>query len=196
VQAKRDRIRAMLLDAHSGPKPDAKTFGKRAQQAALDHLFGAKFRFLLAAGLIAGCVFWAKQNGFLDPARLESLRAEAEAIGQTVQSWDVNSITTMRFGPLTEKYPPLNFPIVGGLFNSLAPVLVGLVVLFSAFATGWNYSLVAIPGVLIALLGPLFWPSFGLPDFGIPQTPHWISSLAGCAVIFAGGFAIRKKSAG
>ncbi len=188
ASAKRDRIKAMLLDARSGPKPDPKTFGQRAKEAAMDHLFGGKFRFVLAAGLIAACVFWAKQNGFLDAAKLEEMRAQAEAIGQTVQEGGVQSLLSVQFGPFADNTKPLNFPILGGLFNSLAPILVGLVVLISAFATGWRYSLAVLPGILLALLGPLL----GVPTFGIAQGAHWLSSLAGCVVIVIGGLVIHK----
>jgi eukaryotic-like serine/threonine-protein kinase len=183
--AKRERIKAMLAAARSGQRQESRSFALRAREALLNQILGGKLRFLLAAGLIAGSVFWMKQNNFLDADYWQKQAVDAT---QSVQQGGVSAVKNLKLDFFTGDHGHLEVPVVGPLFRSLAPAVVGLFLLASVLASGWRYSVVAIPAALICLLGP----SFGIPKLGFPQGDCWLSALAAIALIVVGGLIIRQ----
>lgn len=186
--AKRERIKAMLAAARGGPRPESRSFSQRAREAVLNQFLGAKLRFLIAAGLIAGSVFWMKQNGFLEADYWKGLQQQAVEATQSVQQGGVAAVKNLRLALVTDEFPPLKAPVVGAWFRSLAPAVVGLFILASVFASGWRYSLVAIPAALVCVLGP----SLGIPKLGFAQSDSWLSALAAIALLVVGGLVIRQ----
>ncbi len=91
-----------------------------------------------------------------------------------------------------EEFSALKVPVNGSSFRSLAPGIVGMLILASVFASGWRCSLVAIPAALVCLLGP----SFGIPNLGFAQGDCWLSALAAIAMLVVGGLAIRQIERG
>ena len=67
------------------------------------------------------------------------------------------------------------------------PVAGLLLMLAGACYFGWKPSLTAIPGAIIAVLGP----SFGVPDAG-PLSAQMLSLAIGTVLIVGASWALRK----
>jgi len=84
---------------------------------------------------------------------------------------------------------PLDLPAIDGLFDSLAPGFIGLLILGSGLIFGWKYSLFAIPAAAVVLLGP----SFGVPSLGFSQGAPWLSAGISVAILGVGLILGRTK---
>lgn len=189
VAAKRERIKQMLASARSG-KPKSLTHkASRATSALLSQLFGGKLRFAIGAMLLAGCLMWANQNNLFDKAKLSEV-SKAVTEGTTsltgsdkslAASQAVTKEVTQKVGQILSKTNPLAFPLVGGLFTSFAPGVMGVLVLLSSLVGSWRLTIPATVAAIITLLGP----SLGVPGLGLSQGAVWLSCGIGVLILCA-----------
>ncbi len=112
-------------------------------------LVGARIRFMVGAVLCFCCIFWIRQNQFL----------EGDGLSQ--------AFTAMIEQGSTEKWDHLGLPLaiplapaaVQDLFNSMNVGIAGLLLLISAFLGGWKASLIAWPAGASIFLGSTLLPA-------------------------------------
>lgn len=209
-EQKRLRIKLMLASARSGAiKP---SMAGRASSQLLTLLLGGKTRFAVGSLMIAGCALWMHQNDLFNPQSLQQAQAmatdlasSASELASTAQSaiageheqatnpaTDKQEELVAASGELTStvkkmassfgNMQPLNLPIVGQLFDSSAPGVIGLLILASCVLPGWRYSLFALPAAAITLLGA----HVGIPSLGFQQGTQWLSAAAGLGILLMG----------
>jgi serine/threonine protein kinase len=185
---KRARLKAMLESAASAdpPPPGRKIARLAVSPVAL--LLGPELRFLAGAALVALCLLWVKQNDIFTGQRLSDLASTAQ---ESVRAGGVDTATAAarRFGEgistLPLKLPLLPESLAAKLFNSFAPGVAGLILVFSALFRGWKILLFALPGAALALLGHLALPHLGGWNTAVASLAGL--AVAGLAVVFARG---------
>jgi eukaryotic-like serine/threonine-protein kinase len=177
-EGKEANVKALVTAARARrrPQPGMTIAGKKHRSLWLkdfvNNWFGRRFRFLLGAALFALGLLWLHQNGQLkgNPAFEALLKFD---IGGAQKAFMANT-------------KPLNFPGIDALpdallpaFNTWALPLTGLMLLLNAaLYFGWRPTVVTLPGVAVALFGPVV----GIPDAG-PLLAQHISLIAGAIVI-------------
>jgi hypothetical protein len=166
AQAKRQRMKNMMAEARSGRY--AKT---RDRFGWLKMLFGAKLRFALGVALLAVVAMWAQRSGILD-------RDAIQAVATQIQQGDMNldevgdslreGVQAVGTSEKLKDATLFGFPI-----GSLA--IAGLMLVGSAFVSGWLMTPFAIAAAMVALLGP----TMGIPAIG----PIPASMLAGAVAV-------------
>ncbi|MFK7820303.1 MAG: serine/threonine protein kinase, partial [Planctomycetaceae bacterium] len=179
AEQKRQRIKQMLADARNSkaePISAAKRFSSLANTA-----FGSRVRFIVGCLLITGCLLWIRQNDLFSTDTLKTATEAAMQSGDVLQinlkdvagSLDTSNETTRT---------ALNLPMIGGLFNDFQPGIAGLLLVVSAFLSGYRMSVFAIPAALIVLFGP----GLGLPGIDAIGGPATTASAIGLALLVAG----------
>jgi hypothetical protein len=164
AEAKRARIKAMLAEARSG-KFATKPNPMRFVTGPLGFFLGAKLRFFAGCALLTGCLLWLNQHGVFSVE--EGGLAEAGGLGS------VNLI-----GPSE----PLQFPMVGVLFDSFNPGIAGLMLLLATCFRGWKMTLFVLPAAAIMVLGP----KLGIPGVEVLGGSHSTSLVIGGVVAVVG----------
>ncbi|MEZ6109699.1 MAG: hypothetical protein R3C99_01400 [Pirellulaceae bacterium] len=186
---KRARIKAMLADARSGK------YSRHSRSSVLARTFGLAFsgkvRFLLGCLLLAGCVLWMKQNGWLSAEEVTS------ATMQAVRDRNLTEVTAVADGVVsdlateqTDSSKSLALPLVGRLFDSFNPGVAGLLLIALSIFRGWRMSLFALPAAAIMVLGP----SLGIPGVEALGGSHTTSLALGGAIGAVGLLLGRTKN--
>jgi eukaryotic-like serine/threonine-protein kinase len=185
--AKRERIKLMLASARSGKPKSLTAEASRATGAFISHLLGGKLRFAVGALLIAGCLMWAHQNNLFDKTKLsevtKTVANSASALTEGNKSLEAGQAAgmevTQKVGQLLSNTKPLSFPVIGGLYTSFAPGIMGLIITLSALAGSWRLTFPALGAAAITLLGP----SLGIPSLGLSQGAAWLSCGIGLTLL-------------
>lgn len=186
--AKRAQIKRMLAEARLGKPASSASFARRTTASLVAHFFGAKYRFLLGAALLAGCALWASENHLLDPDRLDKLRQTAEQglsqASEAAKSQDLETVQDASAAALAASTAslgqtrPLSYL---PWFDGLGEGFVGLLIVASALLAGWRYSIFATSAAAIVLLGN----NLGLPELG-PFSAAATSTVIALAILAVG----------
>ena len=179
-------VKAMFEKARQNkrPKPGFNLAGVKLQNTSakdfLNEWFGRRLRFVLGALLFAAGLLWMNQNGLL--------KKENNLVEHAV-NFDVSGakkwFEAAEARPLSISFVPTMFtePI-----NSFAVPIAGfLLMLAGACYFGWKSSVTAIPGAIIAVLGP----SLGVPEVG-PLSAQMLSLAIGAVLIVGASWLVRK----
>ncbi len=195
VEQKRAKFKAMMAEARSGKFSKQESFSRRATQSLLNHLFGGKYRFVLGSILLIGSILWAKQNGLLEAATIDSLRSTATSVndslagslsGRTVLG-DTSQVSSalQQLGSsnvLTKETEPFL-----GVFTNLGQAVIGFVIVVMSLMAGWRVSIAATIGAGLALIGPMMLPA--LPFLSATV----VAFIASLVVLIVGGYLLRVK---
>ena len=152
---RRNRMKAMIAEARSG-----KYAKKRDKLAPLRFALGGKMRLLAGCSLLAMFGMWAYKNDIFSPETIANIRSlDVDAFKETVQQ-EISSAAQNTEAP----------KVLGT--SGLAVGIAGILMVASAFISGWRMSLFAIPAVVVAILGP----SLGIPSMG--PIPDWTIACA------------------
>lgn len=185
--AKRDRIKKMLATARSG-KPQTKIArASRATGQLLEQMIGGKLRFAIGVILLVGCAMWANQNQLFNKEKLtqvgSALQSSAEKLAKTgTDIGEGQAVATkvgQQMGNLIGKTKPLDFPMIGSLFTSFAPGIIGLLIMLSSLVGSWRLTIPAVLAAAATLLGPML----GLPSFGLENGAAWLGCVIGVALL-------------
>jgi len=172
ADVRRARIKRMLMEARSGKTPKA-SVTKGSLEILLRQALGGKLRFALGAFLLVGFSLWVQQNELVSEqamSKVQELRMNAVTTTDSARD-KANSVIqgTAQLGTaiLGTDTKPLNWPIIGGFFNGVAPAWAGLMLIVSSLAGGWLLSISILPAVFIILVGP---------SIGVPEVGEWVSS--------------------
>ena len=145
----------MIAEARSG-----KYAKKRDKLAPLRFALGGKMRLLAGCSLLAMFGMWAYKNDIFSPETIANIRSlDVDAFKETVQQ-EISSAAQNTEAP----------KVLGT--SGLAVGIAGILMVASAFISGWRMSLFAIPAVVVAILGP----SLGIPSMG--PIPAWTIACA------------------
>lgn len=141
-----------------------------------DLLLGARTRFLLGSALLAGCLLWVHQNGFISGAQIKDVAARA------IEAPD--PLRALRDARIDVRAPgrtmPLDLPFLphaaANLFRGFDAGAAGLILILSSMVRGSRVGLFAVPGAAIALFG---W-ALGVPPIGP------LDARSACMVLGAG----------
>ena len=154
---------------------------------ALNALIGPKPRFLVGLALLAGCLFWMKQNGIVSANQLQTAVAVAKS---AAKSGDIEAITKQGQAELervrgVEQTRTLQAPIVPKplleLVSSFGAGAAGLTLLFASFFRGVKIAFFAIPAAAIMILGH----KVGLPVIN-GLDPSLAPTVVGLAIMGVG----------
>ncbi len=140
-------------------------------------LLGPRLRFLVASGLIAGCLVWMHQNDLVEAEHLAKVRQsqnleEAKTVGgEAAQQADTRGkdIQPLKCDGLS--------PSITQWFNSYGPGVAGLILIFSTLFRGVKISLFMYPAAAVAMFGD----AMGDPSIG-SVAPEYTSIAAGGAL--------------
>ena len=178
-------VKAMFEKARQNnrPKPGFNLAGVKLQNTHtkdfLNEWFGRRLRFALGAVLFAAGLLWMNQNGLL--------KKENNLIEHLV-NLDVNGAKKWfeadAARPLSISFIPT---MVTDHVNSFAVPVAGLLLMLAgACYFGWKSSVTAIPGAIIAVLGPMFIPEVG------PLSAQMVSLAIGAVLIVGVSWLVRK----
>jgi len=178
AEAKRRRMKAMMADARSGRY--AKT---RDRFGFLKLLLGAQLRFALGVGLLAIVAMWAKQSGILNSESIQSVASQIQQgdvnLGEMSENLRERVQAAEASGPLSEA------TIFGIRVMSLA--IAGLLLIASAFVSGWRMTPFALLAAAAAMLGP----AMGVPSIGPLPAPILAAAVALIILVF--GLLLRER---
>jgi hypothetical protein len=168
------------------PKPGKNIAGKKLKSMGpkyfLNAVIGQRTRFVLGAAVFAAGLLWMNQNGLLskDNNLLSKLTAfDFAGAGASLDKAAGKQLDL--FGLPDDLVKPLSgYP---------APVAGFLLMLTGIVCLGWRPSLAALPGVAIALLGPLLLRGAGV---NLPISPEAVCLLTGSLLIAVGGWFLRS----
>ncbi len=162
ADAKRQRMKAMLSDARSG-----KYAKKRDKLALLRFALGGQMRLLAGCILLAVFAIWAKQSGLLDQV---TTIAEAAA---TEGSFDSSVVEELKASAATAD---------SGSGKNWSIGIAGLLLVLSAFVSGWRMTPFAAVATIVILMGS----TWGIPGVGGLLAPWMVSALVGVAIYLPG----------
>lgn len=170
VQAKRDRMKAMLADARSGKhrKP-------RDPMAPLKFALGGQTRLLIGLLLTTIFALWGNQQGVFDS--LKQLDTLNELSSGRVDLDEVSSALRNTAAAAEQQESPAT--VLGTSPWSVGAA--GILMMMSAFVSGWRMT----PFALLATIVILYGPAFGIPSVG-PLKSWMIAALAGMVVYLPG----------
>ena len=151
AQAKRERIKADLAEARSG-----KYKKKKDPLAPVKLFFSGYLRLLLGSIMLAVFAVWAKSTGLIDLLR----------------AGEIDWMTLGRQADSATNAQGLNPFSIGA---------AGLLMLLSAFVSGWRMT----PFAVVATLVIVFGSGFGIPSVSV--VPAWLIALAAGIVIYVPG---------
>ncbi len=175
AEAKRQRMKAMLAEARSG-----KYAKKRDRLGPLKLLIGAQLRLVAGVSLLALLAVWANREGWFDGEKLNQVASSLQQgevtldiVGQTLKA-------NVAQAP-TSEVPK----ILGANIASLA--VAGLLLVGSAFISGWRMTPFAFAAAAVVLWGS----SLGVPGFG-PVPAYLIAAIAGAAIMLPGALVSER----
>jgi hypothetical protein len=144
-------------------------------------LLGPRTRFLLGAALLVGCLLWVDQNGIVTGAQLKEVATRAIEHPDPVEALR-DARVEVRVPAQTEPvHLPFLPPLVSNLFQGWGAGAAGLILILSALVRGVRMALFAVPGAIVALIGP----RIGIPAIG-PLDPAMASMAIGAGVALMG----------
>jgi serine/threonine protein kinase len=165
AEEKRLKMKAMLAEARSG-----KYKKKRDPLAPLRFALGGQTRLLAGCLLLAVFAIWGNNQGLFDSFKdLQSL--QQMDIGDVQSSLRENAAAANQAG---------HEPLLGS--NPWSIGVAGLLLVMSAFVSGWRMTPFAVAATLVILFGP----SCGVPGVGTLLQPWMVSALAGVALYLPG----------
>ncbi len=175
AEAKRQRIKSMMAEARSG-----KYAKKRDPLAVFKLLFGAQLRLAVGVGLLALLAVWAHRTGVISGEALQNISASLRQ--GDVKFGDVD------FGDVSDKLKANAeaATLLGARLPSVA--LASLLLIGSAFVSGWRMTPFAIVAAGIALWGS----HFGIPAIG--PIPAYAMSAAAAIVLIVPGAMISERA--
>ena len=179
-------VKAMFEKARANrrPKPGYNLAGVKLRNTHtkdfFNEWFGRRLRFALGAVLFALGLLWMNQNGLLK---------REGGIVEHLTNFDLNGakqwLEAADAKPLSMAVLP---PMITEHVNSFAIPLTGLMLMLAgACYFGWKSSATAIPGAVIAVLGP----SLGVPEAG-PLSAQMLSLIIGAVLILGVSWVVRK----
>jgi eukaryotic-like serine/threonine-protein kinase len=178
---KRERIKRMLAEARSEAPPRRFQLGERIAHGPLGLVLGGRMRFVLGCLLLAGCVLWARQNDLLGAAT-----QQIRGVSSSVESRDLSGLTGSLRSGAEFTAQPLQIPLVGRWFDSIAPGVAGLTLIFLALFRGWKMSVFALPSAALMVCGPA-WGLPGIATLGGATTTAIVLGLGVAALGFLFG---------
>lgn len=173
---------SVLLDRELGLKVGES--GSRLD-SVLDMLLGSRARFLIGAGLMAGCLVWIHQNNLVPHEQLGSILTKATEVrdldaarGLAAEATRLDITTARETSPL--ELPALPRSVSLRIGTSGAGV-AGLILLLSAPIRGWRSGLGLVAAASLAILGP---------ELGIPSLGGIDSQAVAMLAAFAGWLAV------
>jgi serine/threonine protein kinase len=154
--------------------------------------FDPRFRLLLGAVLVVGALFWVNQNTAGAVEQLKNVPGE-QAGAAAGSLW--GQVVPLALNP--EKGKPLSVgwlpQEVIGWFDSLNPLVAGLLVLLSAQSSRTRTVLVVVLAAAVAFAGQHLLGLFGvtLPDLGPLKVSH-VTGLVGL-LVGVGGFVVLGR---
>lgn len=178
-------VKAMFEKARQNkrPKPGYNLAGVKLQNTHrkdfLNEWFGRRLRFALGAVLFAAGLLWMNQNGLLKKEN-NLIEHIVNVDGNGAKKWFE-----------ADAARPLSIPLVPSMVtdrvNSFAVPVAGLLLMLAgACYFGWKSSVTAIPGAIIAVLGPMFIPVVG------PLSAQMVSLAIGAVLIVGVSWLVRK----
>ena len=158
----------------------------------VDRVIGPRVRFLAGALLVGTFVMWMNQNGMLTRDNLDRIKDAGANLKETVvATQDISAVKDAAGVKLSGSRQPLAIPMVpgpiSGLLGGFAAGVAGLVLLMSSFRSGRLAAALAIPGAVIALIGP----KLGMPDLGPLSSAN--ASMAVAAALGLAGVVIGRR---
>ncbi|QEL13233.1 protein kinase domain-containing protein [Limnoglobus roseus] len=189
---KKADLRAMVKAAKAKKPPEGYNLaGVKRRSMAVQNLLndwaGRRLRFALGAAVFAIGLLWLSQNR-------DALKGLAATVEQAVEKGDVTAAgdaaksatkTMAVMKPL--KLAVLPDAVAKGVSHYGTPICGFLLMLSGILYYGWKPSLVAVPGVVIGVLGP----TLGVPDVE-PLKAWMLSTLVGGVLILVAGRFLRS----
>ncbi len=189
---KKVNVRAMMSryeQAKSIPRKPRPPFALVLLRRLLGVPFSPRLWLVAGAGVVVFGLLWVNQR---TAGAVEGLKDGADAGGlwQKVQPLAL----TPGQKPLALDWLPKE---VGGLFDTLNPILAGLLLVLSAFASNTLGRLVTIFGAAVVFLGhhTLKWFGVALPEMG-PVQPSHLTAGVGLLIGVVGFWLLRWKRTG
>ncbi|MGL4424559.1 MAG: serine/threonine-protein kinase [Gemmataceae bacterium] len=194
-EGKKIDIQAMVAIARAKKRPAAgyniagiKIKTGPSLKDRLNGFFGRRFRLFVGAAVFALGMLWLHQT-----ERLKQVSKVAESVSAQVAAGDLKAAgdagKTVAKVQAAAVRPGLEFlpDAIGKPFQSYSAPIAGiLMILTGILYHGGRPSIVAVPGLVIALLGP----SFGIPEAGLPA---WaISTIIGGVLMLIVGRFLRE----
>lgn len=175
AEVRRARMKAMLLDARSG-----KYKVKRDKFSVLRFAMGGQTRLLAGCLLLAVFAIWGRNQGlFHSLAGIESIQdltkggASLDAVRELATSIEANQSQAS---------------VLGGSYNAWSIGISGLLLVLSAFVSGWRMTPFAIVATLVILLGE----TLGVPAIG-SYAPAWLVAAGIGLAIYLPGIVFGEK---
>jgi eukaryotic-like serine/threonine-protein kinase len=185
-----------MLDVAAQPEKylvdKEKGLESRYRASVFDVVLGSRVRFLAGAVLLAGCVVWMYQNGMLADENVARMKTDVAKVQDINKAREVGAKTVGELATKAKGAKPLRIPMVPSaattLFKDFNPGVAGLLLIASAFFSGWRLTLFVVPAAAIIVLGR----SLGLPDLG-PIKAEWSSLAVGLGVAVIGVLFARGR---
>ncbi|MGI9474251.1 MAG: bifunctional serine/threonine protein kinase/MFS transporter [Rubripirellula sp.] len=172
AQLKRERMKAMLADARSGEyriQRDRYEFARFA--------LGGHTRLLAGCLLLVLFVLWGNHHGVFDSFKTLDTIEDFNA-GQV----DLDEVGNAFRGAAATGNEVESESMSGGRINGWSLGVAGLLLLMSAFVSGWRMT----PFAVVATLVILFGPSLGMPGVGERLQPWMVAACVGIAIYLPG----------
>ncbi|MDA8745289.1 serine/threonine protein kinase [Rubripirellula amarantea] len=173
ANAKREKMKAMLADARSG---NYKV--ERDKLATVRALLSGQTRLLVGSLLLSVFAFWGNTHGLFDSLTdIETLKQ----IGSG--NVDITAVRDAAWSATAESAATSGAEGAGiAGTNAWSVGIAGLLLVLSAFVSGWRMTPFAVVATLIILFGPVI----GIPGVGSHVYPWMLSALIGLVVYLPG----------
>ena len=171
ARLKRERMKMMLADARSG-----KYRVQRDQYSRVRWLLGGHIRLLAGCLLLALFAFWGNQNGVFESFKQLDTLQDFQA-GQV----DLDEVGDA-FRGAAEAGSAVVSEEAGNRVSGWSLGIAGLLLVLSAFVSGWRMTPFALVATIVILAGPLI----GIPGVGDRLQPWMVAALVGVALYIPG----------
>ncbi|HHM12281.1 MAG TPA: hypothetical protein ENJ16_01910 [Planctomycetaceae bacterium] len=168
ARRKRERIKAMLAEARSG-----KYRKKRDKWAPVRWILGGQTRLAAGCLLLAVFAIWGNQNGMFES--LKQIDMEQIQSG----SIDLSSVAKAASQVDLQKSQA---EMMGRKFNPWSVGIAGLLLVMSAFVSGWRMTPFAVAATIVILFGP----QLGIPGFRDTLAPWMVAAGVGVLIYVPG----------
>ncbi|MDG2221541.1 MAG: serine/threonine-protein kinase [Rubripirellula sp.] len=172
AEAKRQRIKVMLADARSG-----KYRHPKIRSNPIKIVCGGQTRLVTGMILVAVFAIWGNQNGVFEP--IQQLDAFSDLRSGQLDLEEVSSAFRNTAAATSNPEGVTNTHLLGSHPWSVG--IAGLLLMLSAFVSGWRMTPPAIAASIIVLYGP---------NLGIPKlyqlTPWMVSAIVGIMIYVPG----------
>ena len=152
-------------------------------------LIGPRLRFLLGGVLVAAFLLWADQVGVISSSQIKA-QAERAMTDRDVNEMAAVDVDLARVQAAEEplRVPGIPEPLTK-MISGYGVGVAGLILLASSVFGGWKIALFAIPGAVVAWLGP----RWGVPAIG-PLTGPAVASAIGIGLMGIGIATVGRRS--